>query len=462
MFTLRPLREHVIEPAEADVVGPAVAADDPDALAHQVVGERSAAAGRVGSSMAASCALELGHALALRVDLVLGRLSALEQRLRARSAPIPARAPQQLARACSWCLSSARRIAEPELGVVLEQRVAQAGPRPSRVDGPRRRRQVAAVDRRAAGGVGDQQPVAEELREQLEIRRFAAAGARARELEQRLRGTARSCTERRVDPRGRASGSSGRTPSSSRSRVAQRRLRLHVERLVRRLRSCPSPGRRRRRACSRCSPRARPGSCSAGPEAPRLRIGVDLKPAGAPPERRGVVDLGADRRVRADHRALAALDAESGSQTGISARCCASPMRGAGGERAVDRQRAHRQPSPRPAIIAAVTSLNERRAHRAATSGAGASHAVAVAGPATSCRCASVASTAAKFPHDRLAPLPYVFSIACLICAIASSRGSTPADREEARLHDRVDAAAHPASRATLRRRSTKNAAACR
>ncbi len=35
-----PGREHVVEAAEADVVGPAVAADDPDALADEGVGER--------------------------------------------------------------------------------------------------------------------------------------------------------------------------------------------------------------------------------------------------------------------------------------------------------------------------------------------------------------------------------------------------------------------------------------
>ncbi len=76
--------------------------------------------------------------------------------------------------------------AQPELGVVLEQRVRPGRPAARRVLGPGRHRQVAAVDRRAAGGVGDLQPVAEELREQLEVGRLAAAGAGAGELEQRL------------------------------------------------------------------------------------------------------------------------------------------------------------------------------------------------------------------------------------------------------------------------------------
>ena len=51
---------------------------------------------------------------------------------------------------------------------------------------PRRHRQVAAVDRGAAGRVGDLQPVAEQLRQQLQVRRLAAARAGAGEGEQRL------------------------------------------------------------------------------------------------------------------------------------------------------------------------------------------------------------------------------------------------------------------------------------
>ena len=54
------------------------------------------------------------------------------------------------------------------------------------VDGPRRRRQVGAVDRRAARGVGDDHAVAEQLADELDVGRLAAAAAGARELEQRL------------------------------------------------------------------------------------------------------------------------------------------------------------------------------------------------------------------------------------------------------------------------------------
>ena len=50
----------------------------------------------------------------------------------------------------------------------------------------RHRGRGAAVDRGAAGGVGDLHAVAEELGDQLDIRCFAAAGASAGELEERL------------------------------------------------------------------------------------------------------------------------------------------------------------------------------------------------------------------------------------------------------------------------------------
>ncbi len=75
---------------------------------------------------------------------------------------------------------------EPELGVVLEQRVVPGRTSPGRVDRPRRRRQVPAVDGRAAGCIGDDHPVPEKLADQPQVGRLAAPGAGARELEQWL------------------------------------------------------------------------------------------------------------------------------------------------------------------------------------------------------------------------------------------------------------------------------------
>src|SRR3990172_45700 len=65
--------------------------------------------------------------------------------------------------------------AQTKLGVVLEERIRPRGAAPLFVLRPGRRRQVGAINRGAAGGVGDDGPVAEELREELEIRRLAAS-----------------------------------------------------------------------------------------------------------------------------------------------------------------------------------------------------------------------------------------------------------------------------------------------
>ena len=98
------------------------------------------------------------------------------------------------------CRSAASRKPRPNSALSSKSEFDQAGPRPSASRRPGRGRQVAAVDRRAAGRVRDHQPVAEELREELQVRRLAAAGAGAGELEQRLEelGAAHGAE---VDPR---------------------------------------------------------------------------------------------------------------------------------------------------------------------------------------------------------------------------------------------------------------------
>jgi hypothetical protein len=75
---------------------------------------------------------------------------------------------------------------DPNSALSSNRRVRPSGAAPIGVLGPWRGRQVAAVDRRAAGGIGDYRAVAEQLRDQFEIRSLAAARAGARELEQRL------------------------------------------------------------------------------------------------------------------------------------------------------------------------------------------------------------------------------------------------------------------------------------
>jgi hypothetical protein len=181
-------RQHVVETAKADVERPAVAADQPHALRHQVVRERSEFASCPASTSVAGnrrCA-----ARSTRVPLAaMPRFAAFGAWLEQRHQCVTERAwrppcSSSCARAVS--ASTDRRMPRPNSALSSNSELAHAGPRPCGIGRVRRRRQVAAVDRRAAGGVGDQQPIAEQLRQQLEVRRLAAARAGARELEQRL------------------------------------------------------------------------------------------------------------------------------------------------------------------------------------------------------------------------------------------------------------------------------------
>ena len=70
-------RQHVVKAAGADVVGPAVAADDPDTAPDQVV-EDAAQLGRRSPVQAVEPPVELGEALALRAQLGLAQLRRLQ------------------------------------------------------------------------------------------------------------------------------------------------------------------------------------------------------------------------------------------------------------------------------------------------------------------------------------------------------------------------------------------------
>ena len=106
------------------------------------------------------------------------------------------------------------------------------------------------------------------------------------------------------------SGSSRKKSQLARSAGEPRRLRAPCRSPCGAGWSCPWPGRPGRTASSRCNPRAPPGACSAGRGTPSSGTAVEAKPSGAPASVCRSVELGADRRVRADQRALVALDAE--------------------------------------------------------------------------------------------------------------------------------------------------------
>ena len=169
-------------PPEADVVGPAVAADDPHTAPDQVVrpaASCSAAGGRLAAplfSNATRCAVR-GCRLRCAGRQTRGASTSRSPGRVGRPAPATGRSRVSQRR---W-----RRMPRPNSALSSNSELDQAGPRPL-PSGVGRGRQVAAVDRRAAGGVGDQHAVAEELRGEADVRGLAAADAGAGELEQRL------------------------------------------------------------------------------------------------------------------------------------------------------------------------------------------------------------------------------------------------------------------------------------
>ena len=181
----------MVQATEADVVRPPVSADDPDPLAHQGVGDREQLAGRGravdrrATDDRAELLLQLGHAFALCEHAGFARLVRVEDGVGEVTTDGFARAIRAGSSPSSLGLE-AEAHAEPELGVVLEQAVVPRRPAPLAVGRPRRSGQVAAIDRRATGGIGDDHPVAEQLRHELDVWRLAAPSTGAGELEQRL------------------------------------------------------------------------------------------------------------------------------------------------------------------------------------------------------------------------------------------------------------------------------------
>ena len=231
--------------------------------------------------------------------------------------------------------------AHAELGVVFEQRVRPGRAASFRVHAVRRCRQVAAVDRGAAGRVGDHSAVAEQPRHQRDVRSFAATGAGARELKQRLQQLlvlhlpVRELLAREL-------GDLQEVVPILVVLLAQRRLRLHVDGAV--LGLALALGRADRDAQSASGAifrRHLQRVLQLGELAPLGHC--RLEAFGSVIDAAGIVDLGANDGVRANHDALAALDAQLLiPHRNFQGDVALLPLRGTGGEGAVDGHRADR------------------------------------------------------------------------------------------------------------------------
>ena len=177
-------RQHVVEAAVADVVGPAVAADDPDAAPDQMIDHRQEIARRF-AVLLEEPGLQFGDADSLGADFRLLNLRCIENAVGKFLADDRSKIAQERPREVEM-LVGGKPEPKAELGIVFEQRIRPSRPAPFPVLRPRGDRLAGPVDRRTAGGIGDLRAVAEQLRQEFQVRRLAAPGARAGELEQRL------------------------------------------------------------------------------------------------------------------------------------------------------------------------------------------------------------------------------------------------------------------------------------
>ena len=208
--------EHMVEAAEADVVRPAVAAEHPEGFLGELVGggEEFGREGGKGREFRPRTpgqeGLERGDegvgGGAGALEIVEGRKPGLQRRadfglrtwdfgfrtwdlgLRTLDFGLRQRGEQLLAALAGEgaLLLDGKRHAEGEFGVVLEERVGPGGAEAALVHRVGDAWHGRAPGLRAARGVGPVDAVAEELREQLGVRRLAAARARRRELDERL------------------------------------------------------------------------------------------------------------------------------------------------------------------------------------------------------------------------------------------------------------------------------------
>ena len=297
----------MVDTAEADVVGPAITTDDPHAPCDEGVGRgrwrrvvvRCAGPGERSRAWPTArrwrCA-DPPFRPAGRGSLV----AALRRRV----------GPRDHQERADWPARRAESHAEAELGIVLEQRVVPRRTPAIAVRGPRRRREVGAVDRRAARRVGHDHAVTEQLRDELDVRGLPTAGARPGELEQGLEHLRplHGVVGQEITVQGR-DGLEVLPPASF--EVAVGECRLHVDRLVADLGL----------ALGRAHVHADPASGAV--------VGRDLYGQSMASEilraellveelRRCVgngsrwKDLHPDGGVRADDRALAAVDADVG------------------------------------------------------------------------------------------------------------------------------------------------------
>ena len=232
--------------------------------------------------------------------------------------------------------------AQPEFGIVFEQGIRPRRAAAFPIHRVRRGRQVAAVDRRASGGIGDQQTVAKKLREEFDVGRFAAAGASAGKFEERLE-------KLRVFHL--SVGNALAVEFGQRKEklpvgallLAERCLHFHVDGLMFHFALALSRADFHTQAAAGAVFRRNLEGVTQGCKFAPARLG-GLEGGRRVRQEQGIVDFGANHGVRANHHALPALDTKLCVPNRNLLRDIALfPLRGGGRESAVDGQGADGQ-----------------------------------------------------------------------------------------------------------------------
>ena len=164
----------MIKSAITDVISPTVAAEDPDGLLGQVILVFEHSGGqRVVGNLLELCHICGGSLLgSLCIHAALDPVERCSRQLIADAGRHDLeRVGQDLAADSLVTEQQAHAM----LGVVLEQRVVPSGAMAVLVDRVRRRPGRVAPNRRAAGGIGDEHAVTEQLRDQTCVRSLGAA-----------------------------------------------------------------------------------------------------------------------------------------------------------------------------------------------------------------------------------------------------------------------------------------------
>ncbi len=182
--------QNMVQPAVADVIGPTVSTEDPDALVEDEVGQsldplqqRLDLAGRALDGCGQGGLDRVGSRLGLGIGAVPELQALFEGAAQVR--PFGDQCFDQLLELAAVGIN---RQPHPEavLGVVLEEGVTPGRTLTAAVDAVGHGREGPAVDGGAAGRVGDNHPVPEELGNEPHVGGLAAAGAGAGKLEERL------------------------------------------------------------------------------------------------------------------------------------------------------------------------------------------------------------------------------------------------------------------------------------